>query len=342
MSAESALPSPNAADASGWGMLFLRNRVIGVAIFLALLVVFFSVQVPAFATIENLNTIALNAAILVVLACAVAIVVLTRNYDLSVGSTIAMASYVGLDLVRLMPEAGPVMALAPILIGGLCGMANGMLVAYLRIPSVIATLGTMSIFRGLAFLYAGGGQINAQDLPGWVSATASSTVFGISTFVLAALGVVIVASLILTRLPIGRQIYAIGSNPQAAAFFGLDEKRIVFFAYLLCGLLTGLAAFLFAARSSWIVPYLAQGYELTALAAVVIGGVSVLGGSGSVIGAAVGAVTLAALDNGLILLGASEFARQFIQGSAIVIAVVVDALVQRRVQSLLRSMRRRR
>jgi rhamnose transport system permease protein len=148
--------------------------------------------------------------------------------------------------------------------------------------------------------------------------------------------------MLLQRLRIGREIYAVGSNPAAAAFFGLDARWVVFRAYVLCGLLTGLAAFLFAARATYIVPYLAQGLELTALAAVVVGGASVLGGSGSVVGAALGAVALATIDNGLILLGVSEFARQLAQGLLIVLAVVVDAVLQRRVAALLRAMRRGR
>jgi rhamnose transport system permease protein len=320
----------------------LQNRALGVGIFLALLALFFAGLAPNFATVANVNTIVLNATILVVVACAEAIVVITRNYDLSVGSNVALASYVGLDVIRLFPQAGPILILVPVAIGTLCGVVNGFLVAYGRLPSVIATLGTLSIFRGLAFVYANGRQINAQDLPAWVGGTASSHVLGVSTLVLVALAVVAVAAFMLAQLRFGRQIYAIGSNPEAAVFYGLNARAVIFRAYVVSGTLTGLAAYLFAARSSWIVPYLAQGLELTALAAVVIGGVSVLGGSGTVIGAAIGALTLATLDNGLILLGASEFARQFIQGSAIVIAVVVDAVIQRRIRGLLKSLRRRR
>jgi rhamnose transport system permease protein len=326
---------------SGGGRL-LRNRALGITVFLVLLAIFFSGLAPNFATIGNVNTIALNAAILVVVACAEAIVVITRNYDLSVGSNVALASYVGLDIVRHAPEAGPILVLAPVLIGTLCGAFNGLLVAYGRLPSVVATLGTMSIYRGLAFLYANGGQINASDLPPWVPRTATSHVFGISTLLLVACAVVGLASLMLGRLRIGRQIYAIGSNPEAAMFYGLNARRVIFAAYTMAGLLTGLAAFLFAARASWIVPYLAQGLELTALAAVVVGGVSVLGGSGTALGAAIGAVTLATLDNGLVLVGASEFARELMQGGAIVVAVIVDAVLQRRLLEVLKAVRARR
>ena len=149
------------------------------------------------------------------------------------------------------------------------------------------------------------------------------------------------SALMLRHLPVGRQIYAVGSNAEAAAYFGLDARRVVFSAYVLAGLLTGLAAFLFGARSSWIVPYMAEGLELTALAAVVIGGVSVLGGSGSVTGAAVGALAIGMIDNGLVLVGASDVLRQFIQGAAIVVAVVVDALMQGRVADILGALRHR-
>jgi rhamnose transport system permease protein len=232
--------------------------------------------------------------------------------------------------------------LAPVVVGGLCGIVNGLLVAYGRVPAVIATLGTMSIFRGVAFLYAGGGQIDQKDLPAWVSVPVNGQVFGIATLPIIAACVVAGVALLLQRLPIGRQIYAVGSNPQAAEYFGLDSRRIVFSAYVLCGLLVGLAAFLFGARSSWIVPYLAQGLELTVLAAVVIGGVSVLGGSGNVVGAAVGAIAIVTIDNGLILVGTSDFVRQFVQGAAIVVAVVVDAFVQRRIAALQQARRFRK
>lgn len=333
-----AAQAPGRSPAAG---LLLQNRVLGITGFLTLLVVLFSLAAPNFATVGNLNTIALNAAILVVVACAEAIVVITRNYDLSVGSIVALASFVGLDLVRLLPDLGPPLILIPVLIGAVCGAVNGWLVAYGGVPSVVATLGTLSIFRGVAFLYAGGGQLNAADLPAWVPGIASSQVLGVSVLVLVAAGVVGVTWLTLQHLRLGRQIYAVGSNPEAAAFFGLDARRVVFRAYLLAGLFTGLAAFLFAARATYIVPYLAQGLELTALAAVVLGGVSVLGGSGSVVGAALGAVALATIDNGLILMGVSEFARLLAQGLLIVAAVIVDALLQRRLAELLRTMRRR-
>ena len=318
----------------------LQNRVLGVLAFLVVLFVFFGALAPNFANFDNINTIALNASILVVVACAEATVVLTRNYDLSVGSVVALASYVGFDVIRLHPGAGPILAAVPMALGALCGAVNGALVGYSGVPSVIATLGTMSIFRGLAYVYAAGRQIDLKDLPDWVDKGVNGHVLGLAVLPLIAVVVAALAGFLLRYLPLGRQIYAVGSNPQAAAFYGLNAPSVVFRAYVLCGLLTGLAAFLFGARVTYVVPYLAQGLELTVLAAVVIGGVSVLGGSGNVVGAAIGAVAITAIDNGLVLIGASDFARQFMQGAAIVAAVVVDAFVQRRVGEIVRAMQR--
>ncbi|MBZ0218503.1 MAG: ABC transporter permease [Fimbriimonadaceae bacterium] len=320
---------------------FLQNRLIGVASFLVLLIVSFGTLAPNFATFDNANTIALNGSILIVVACAEAIVVLTRNYDLSVGSIVALASYIGLDLARIYPDLGPILLVVPITIGGFCGVVNGWLVSYGRVPSVVATLGTMSIFRGLAYLYANGSQVDQKDLPGWVSDSVNGHIFGFASLPVIAVLVVAIVGILLRYLPIGRQIYAVGSNPQAAGFYGLDTRKVVFQAYVLSGLLTGLAAFLFGARVSWVVPYLAQGLELTVLAAVVIGGVSVLGGSGTVVGAAIGAVAMSTIENGLVLLGTSDFARQFIQGTAIVVAVVVDALILRKVGQIVVAMKQR-
>ena len=217
---------------------------------------------------------------------------------------------------------------------------NGFLVAYCRLPSVIVTLATLSVYRGLAFLYANGHQIDPKDLPLWVANSVNGHVFGISVLVILGISIAVLAALGLRYLKIGRQIYAIGSNPDAAIFYGLKTERLTWQAYVICGLLTGLAGFLFGARVSYVVPYLAQGLELTALAAVVLGGISVLGGSGNVFGAAIGALTIATIENGLVLLGASEFLREFVYGTTIVAAVIVDAVIQRRIADLLKRHRR--
>jgi rhamnose transport system permease protein len=325
-----------------WGVLALKNRVLGVLVFLILLTFIFSIMNRNFATVSNADTIILNASILVIMACAEAVVLLTRNYDVSVASILALTAYVGFDLFAKFPQIGPIMILIPLLIGALCGALNGLLVGYGKLSSIIVTLGALSVYRGLAIVYAQGRQIEPKDVPYWVKESITGNLFfGLSTLVVIAVIVVVGIAVYLYYTRTGRQIYAVGSNPDAAIFYGLKKPRIVFQAYVICGTLTGLAGFLFGARASYVVPYFANGMEMQVLAAAVVGGVSVLGGSGNVIGAAVGAVVMATIENGLILLGASDFVRQFIAGALIVFAVVMDAAILAQVQNLLKSKRRR-
>jgi rhamnose transport system permease protein len=316
--------------------------VLGVLAFLILLSLFFSIVAPNFATISNANTIILNACILIIMACAEAVVVITRNIDVSVASTLALTAFIGFDLISKFPEAGPIMIVIPILLGAACGAFNGLLVAYAKIPWVIVTLGTLSVYRGLAVVYSGGRQIDPKDVPAWVKQSLFGNVFfGLSTMIVIALAVVAAIFIYLRYTRVGRKIYAVGSNPDAATFYGLKAPRVIFQAYVICGALTGLAGYMFGARASYVVPYFAQGLELPVLGAVLIGGVSVQGGSGNVVGAAIGALVMATIDNGIVLLGASDFVRQFTNGMLIVIAVVVDSIILTQVQNLLKSRRRR-
>jgi len=328
----------------GRGSLILaENRVAVTVAILGILWLLFALSTPNFATIANANGIVLNASVLMILACAEAIVVLTRNYEISIASVLALSAYIGFDLIARYPEAGPVLILAPVGIGALCGMANGLLVGYCRLSSVIVTIGTLSVYRGLAVIYAGGNQIEPKDMPAWVRDSLSGWLFlGMSPLVITALAVVAAAAAFFHYTPAGRKIYAVGSNPAAMIHFGIRPEPVILGAYVLCGALTGLAGFLFGARASYVVPYFAQGLEIQVLCAVVLGGVSVQGGSGSVTGAAAGALILSTLDNGLVLTGASAFARQFIYGSAIIAAVVVDSALLLRVKQILLTRRRRR
>jgi rhamnose transport system permease protein len=325
-----------------WSVIVLKNRVLGVLLFELLAVLVFSFVAGKFFTLSNLNTIFLNACIMAILASAEGVVIITRNYDVSIASILALSAYVGFDVIRRFPGAGPVLILVPIAIGVACGLVNGLLVAYGRVSSIFVTLGGLSIYRGLATVYAKGQQIEPKDVPAWVrNSVTGSTMPGISNLALIAIAVVALVSIYLRYTRIGRQIYAVGSNPGAATFYGLKVPRIILGAYVLCGGLVGLSGFLFAARSSYVVPWSAQGLEISVIGAVVVGGVSVLGGSGNVVGASFGALVLATLDNGLILLRADEVVRQLIYGFAIVGACILDASVLRRVDGLLKSKRRR-
>jgi rhamnose transport system permease protein len=325
-----------------WSVVILKNRALGVLLFELLIIVVFSLTSTQFFTLSNLNTIFLNACIMAILACAEGVVIITRNYDVSIASILALSSYVGFDIIRTHPEFGPLLILVPLAIGLACGLLNGLLVAYGRVSSIFVTLGGLSVYRGLATFYAHGQQIEPKDIPAWVSELVTgSPLPGISNLALIAVAVVALMAICLRYTRIGRQIYAMGSNPSAAANYGLNGPKIVFVAYALCGLLTGLSGFLFAARSSYIVPWSAQGLEINVIGAVVVGGVSVLGGSGNVVGAALGALVLATLDNGLILVNASEVIRELVYGLAIVGACILDASVLRRVDGLLKAKKRR-
>jgi rhamnose transport system permease protein len=310
-----------------WSVVVLKNRMVGVLLFEALIVIIFSIAARKFLTLSNLNTIFLNACILAILACAEAVVIITRNYDVSVASMLALAAFVGFDLIKKFPNAGPVLILVPIGIGVVCGLINGVIVAYGRVSSVFVTLAGLSIYRGVVTIYAKGHQIEPKDISDWVRGSVTGHLLpGISNLA------------INTR--IGRQIYAIGSNPDAATFYGLKVPRVILGAYLLCGAMVGLSGFLFAARSSYVVPWFAQGLEMQVIGAVVVGGVSVLGGSGNVVGAALGAIVLTTMDNGLILIGTHEVIRQLLYGVAIVGACILDASVLKQVSRLLKSSKR--
>jgi rhamnose transport system permease protein len=216
-------------------------------------------------------------------------------------------------------------------IGAALGFINGVLVTVLQIPSIVATLGTLSIYRGFVSFYANATEVTSGTLPPWMRALAKQIWLGLPAYVWVSAAVIAIVAVALAKLPWGRKIYAYGSNPQAARFYGLNSTRIVIGAYVGAGMIASLAGLLLGAQVGNINSLLANGIELQVLAAVVIGGVSIWGGSGSVIGAGIGAIVLATINNGLVLLQVQEFYRLLIQGAAIIAAVAVDALIQRRV-----------
>lgn len=318
----------------------LRLREAGVLVFLVLLGALFASLNDRFLTLQNLTTVASAASILAIAACAQAIVLFTRNLDVSIGSMMGMVAYLTADYAANHPAITPFeLVLLPLFIGGILGLINGLLVALGRVPALIATLGTMSLYRGATYIYAHGQEVTSSRLPTWMLGWADARIGDFPVIVLVAVAIVTLVAWLLYAFPFGRRIYAVGSNQVAAWFFGLRTERVVIVAYVACGLLCGIAGLLYAARVGTVTVVLATGWEMSSLAAAVIGGVSVSGGSGTVIGAALGALVLATIDNGLVLLGVPEFWRMFIQGSAIVAAVAVDALIA---AGMRRSIGRRR
>jgi rhamnose transport system permease protein len=340
VSADAAVPV--GVPQRSFGQMALKLRVSGVVAFLVVLGAVFSLLSPQFLSAQNLGAIVSNAAILAIVAAAQAVILITRNLDVSVGSIMGFAAYLTADFAAQHQGVGPILILMPLFLGGCLGMINGLLVAYGRVSPLIATLGTMSLYRGFTYIYAHGQEVTSNRLPRWMIESVDLRIGGIPALVILSAVVVALLAVFLRFYPVGRRIYAVGSNPQASTFFGLRTQRIVLFAYVLGGVMCGLAGFLYAARVGTVTVVLASGWELTSLAAAVIGGVSVTGGSGTVVGAALGAVVLATIDNGLVLLHVPEFWRMFIQGTAIVAAASADVLIGAQIRKSLHARRRRR
>jgi rhamnose transport system permease protein len=314
----------------------LRLRVVSVFLSFIAVALVFAFTTQNFFSFQNIKIIAFNAALLTIVACAEAMVVLTRNLDVSVGSIIGLAGYVAAKFAAAYPASGVLIILVAISIGLAMGLINGLAVAYGRVPSIVATLGTLSIFRGITYIMGHGIEVPSGDLPKWMIKGADATVFGIPFIVLLAVCLVLVLSFLLRNVPLFRRVYAVGSNPAAAIFYGLRANRVVLFAYAICGALVGFAAFLYVSRVGTITVNLGRDWEMTALAAVVLGGVSTTGGSGNLLGVLFGALILSSIDNGLVLARAPEFWRMFIQGTAIVAAIAMDAGIERRIQKMFR------
>ncbi|HEY0793531.1 MAG TPA: ABC transporter permease [Chthoniobacterales bacterium] len=327
MPTKAITPAVLAVPRRNLGELALRVRVSGVLAFLLIIGAIFSLRSSQFLTPQNLGVIASNAAILAVVAAAQAVVLITRNVDVSVGSMMGFSAYLTCDFAARHQNAGAELILMALAIGLFLGTVNGWLVAYGRVSSLIATLATMSLYRGFTYLYAHGQEVTSNRLPRWMLRSVDLRIAGVPMLVVICVLVVLVAAVFLRHYPLGRRIYAVGSNPVASLFYGLRPHRIILLAYALSGLLCGFAGLLYAARIGTVTVVLASGWEMSSLAAAVIGGVSVAGGSGTVIGAALGALVLACVDNGLVLLGLPEFWRMFIQGSSIVAAAAVDVFI---------------
>ena len=317
----------------------IREWITLLLIVLALL--FFGTQIENYLSARFFNRISTSVAIIAVVAVGQTLVFLTENFDLSVGSVVGFTAYfVGQQLAGNNEMAPAVAVLMAIGIGALMGSVNGLLVAYGRVPSVIVTLGTLAIFRTILVEYSDAQTVLTANLPQWILELPRANIFSIGDLDLrlmvgVMIVVVIAAQLMLKYLPYGRRLYAIGSNPDAARIAGFPSKRIVFFAFVLCGSLAGLAGFMFLARFGNITVVAGLGIELASIAAVVVGGVSNAGGIGTAVGALLGAILIDLLENSLIRwLEISEFWRDALLGLLILLAVAADKVIMNRLRSL--------
>jgi rhamnose transport system permease protein len=317
-----------------------RLREAGIFIALTVAVLLFWARANNFMTIANWQDIATDVAIVAVLAVGQTMVVLTRNIDLSVGSIVGLTAYISSNTLAHhhgLPLG--VIVLIAVAIGVGLGLVNGLLVTVGRIPAIIATIGTLAIFRGLLFEITNGQNVLAFQLPERFLNLAAKKPAGLPFLAWIALAIAIAGAAVLRWAPWGRDFYAVGSNPDAARYAGIPVGRRVLTAFALSGALAGLGGFMFAARFASVDAVAGTNLEFDAVTAVVIGGVNVFGGSGTVLGATLGAILVATIQDGFTLLKLSEFWKMFFNGAAIVVAVTIDALVTRRLQDALRRRR---
>ena len=331
---------PRMAPPPRWLTHLAKSRESALFIVLLALIVGTAIARPQFLNWQNLRDVLLNVSIVGLLTAGLTVVMLMRLIDLSVGSVVGVSAYgVGVLFVTF-PHMPVVVALAAgVAIGLLAGSINAALVAIGRVPSLVATLSTLYIFRGADYAWVSGGQINASSLPDAFSKLATGSILGVPTLVLIAGAVLAGLSVYLKQYRGGREYYAIGSNPEAARLAGVRVERRVMSGFLISGAIAGLAGALWLARFGTVDASTAKGIELQVVAAAVVGSVAINGGAGTILGATLGALVLGVINIALVVLRISPFWEQAIQGALIVAAVAVDTLLAR---SLAKRMMRKR
>ncbi|OBZ95597.1 ribose ABC transporter permease [Pararhizobium polonicum] len=295
---------------------------LGMLPVLVLLSLGFHLLTGRFISVSNLSIVMQQASINTVLAAGMTFVILTGGIDLSVGSILAVAAMVAV-IMSLFPDIGMLAIPAALAVGLLCGLANGVVISTLRLPPFIVTLGSLTAIRGIARLLGGDTTVFNAELP--FAFIGNGTLLGIPWLAVIALLTIAVSWFVLKRTVLGTWIYAIGGNAEAARLTGIKVPVVLLFVYATSGLLAGLggvmsAARLYAANGS----QLGQAYELDAIAAVILGGTSFVGGVGSIWGTLIGALIIAVLSNGLILVGVSDIWQYIIKGLVIIVAVALD------------------
>jgi rhamnose transport system permease protein len=343
VSAQASAPAAEGARARRLTEWVFRVRELGIVVVLVALIAVTGILEPRFLETASLRNLALNAAIFAILAAGQTLVLITRNVDLSVGSVLGLSAYFAGDL--LSNHQGlpiPLVFVAGIALGAACGLFNGVLVTFGKVPALVVTLGTLYIFRGLAFLWTNGTQVNAETLPDAFLNLGTDSIAGIPILVVIAVVVLLVVGQWLRDYRAGRELYAIGSNPDGARLAGVRSDRRVLSAFVLAGALAGLGGVLFTARFGTVDATAGVGYELTVITAAVVGGVAIFGGTGSVYGAALGALLLGTITSSLIVLKVEAFWQQAAIGALLLLAITIDRLLGLRVDAALRRRSARR
>jgi len=308
-------------------------RELGLLGFIVILCVIFQIRNHNFLTFSNIRDLLNNTAILGILAVGMMMVLLTGGIDLSIGATIALSGMVSAMTVAAVPTLSPLLAiLEGMAVGAVAGALIGLIVARFNVLPIIATLGFMNILRGVTYLVSKGAWVSSYQMSEGFKRIATGRVFGIGNLIIIAVVIYVIFYYFINHVRMGRQIYAVGSNPAAADISGIPRRRIVWFVYTMMGILAGLAGVLWVAKFASAQGDTATGYELNVIAAAVLGGVSISGGSGRVSGLILGTILFGILNNALPLINVSPFWQQAIQGVVILAAVIINVLVKRNSQ----------
>lgn len=309
-------------------MNLLKSREAILALAILGLLALIASRFPGFVAPANLAAVFTDSSPLILLALGQMVVILTKCIDLSVAANLALCGMVA----ALMNGAGiplPLILIAVIALGAALGAFNGMLVWTLGIPSIVVTLGTMTIYRGVIFLLTGGAWINAHQMSPAFKAFPRTVIAGLPVMAWIAIVIIAAVALLMIRTPLGRAFYAVGGNPHAAVYTGISVGRTQFAAFVLAGALAGLTGYLWVARYAVAYVDIAGGFELDVVAACVIGGIAIAGGAGTVAGCVMGALFLGIIKNALPVVGISPFWQMAISGAAILIAIAFNAQSQR-------------
>ena len=314
----------------------LRMRELAILVVLVIMLAATQADNTAFLSEQGIKDLLLNATILVLVAVGEAVVVITRNVDLSVGSVLGVTAFAAGDYIQ--GGGNPAVAiLIAVVVGAVFGVLNGLLVGIGQVPSLVVTLGTLYIIRGLDSVWVGSREITASQLSSGYVSFGHDGIWAIPYLGILAAVVLIAVAYYLKNYRSGRECYALGSNPQAAALAGVPTRKRVLGAFVLCGALAGLAGALYLARFGYADASTGTGYELTVVSAVVVGGVGFTGGTGSVYGAALGALLLTSINSVLPAIGVSSVWVEAIDGILLLLAISLDRVVALRVAGLLRK-----
>lgn len=310
---------------------FLKSREALLLAAILVLLALIALRFPGFVSPANLANVFNDTSILIILALGQMMVILTRCIDLSMAANLALCGMVVAMINAVMPELPiPLLVALGIVIGTALGAVNGLLVWKLDIPPIVVTLGTLTIYRGIIFVISGGEWVNAHQMSPAFKALPRMVLLGLPLLSWIAVVMMGVMALFITRTPMGRAFYAAGGNPTAAVYTGIDVGRTRFAAFTLAGALAGLSGYLWVSRYAVAYVDIAGGFELDIIAACVIGGISIMGGIGSVTGTVLGALFFGIVKNALPVINISPFWQLAISGGAIILAVGFNAQAERR------------